>query len=494
MGESIKEVERKLELGAGELLLIFLILLNILEFSGFLTHDLDYVKKIVSWAALGYLLYKADLTEVFFGYKDRLIDASLIIAYFLLIMKNFVAFSKAALAEIGSSGDSFLVPLYQLIAENSLAFEMWTFYAGAIILILIASLNLVLNFEVRRPSLMGMIHEEGPPSGAGDRLARTVMSLVIFVAFFILVFNLVMEWLAWVIDSPILVIAIFFYFFVFLKYYSRFDTANFIYRVGNVGSGFYRNAIRLFHSRRTIMTGMAGILVLHLITDAGVFLLPYVTGKRISYFAELGAGHQTIISLASSSLASLQSLWPKALAILGYALNSIAAVFLLLGPAFIWYELYTRKRVDVPRPVYLVFYSSIAYLALNPVFSMKKLSLGSVGGVDIATHALNSGSLGLHAAIAAGAGIAALIMACIPVVRKLVKYLIFLIVSLFFAYYIFLFSVDIGRFYVNALSSGLPLLVAFFFVLFLCANVLFYLCGGLYFVYAALWKLHKKEL
>jgi hypothetical protein len=89
--EEIKNIEKRLEFGIGEALLICLIILDILEFLNILPTDLDYIKRIVSWAVVGYLLYKVDLTEIFFGYKDRIIDISLILAYFLLIMKNFVA-------------------------------------------------------------------------------------------------------------------------------------------------------------------------------------------------------------------------------------------------------------------------------------------------------------------------------------------------------------------------------------------------------------------
>ncbi|MBD3313780.1 hypothetical protein GF345_05030 [Candidatus Woesearchaeota archaeon] len=493
-GEAIKEVEKKLEFGAGEILLLFLIALNILEFAGLLPHDLDYLKKIISWVALGYLLYKADLTEIIFGYKDKLIDTLLILAYFLIIMKNFIVFSKTAVDAIGSLEGSFLMPLYIFILDHALAFEIITFYIGAILLIIVACFNLFLNVDIKAPSIMAMIHSEGMSEGIGQRIGRTITSFLIFVTFFIVVFNLIMEWLAWAIDSSILVLAIFFYFFFFIKYSRKFDAENFVYKVGNVGSDFYRNAIRLFHSKDTIMIAVSGILVLHLITDAGIFILPYITGKEISYFTALGAGHETIITLASASLASVQAGLAKALVIIGYLFNVLAALFLFIGPAFIWYELYSGERKGIPRIAYFLFFSSIAYLLMNPVFSMKRILIERIAGVDIITTSLGMQNIQLYTMIAIAAGMTAFALTYMHVLRRCLKYIIFSLVAMFFGYYIYLFSFDIVAFYINALFNGIPALAKFYFLIFLAATMLFYSIGGIYFIYIALYSLHKKEV
>ena len=61
--------------------------------------DLDYVKKIISWTALGYILYKVSLTKIFFNNRHKHVDLFLIIAYFMLIIKNIVLFSSGILEE-----------------------------------------------------------------------------------------------------------------------------------------------------------------------------------------------------------------------------------------------------------------------------------------------------------------------------------------------------------------------------------------------------------
>jgi len=70
-------VEQRIE----EIILLFIILLNIMDFLEILPGDLDYAKKIISWSALGYLLYKASLTRIFFNNKHKFVDFALIISY-----------------------------------------------------------------------------------------------------------------------------------------------------------------------------------------------------------------------------------------------------------------------------------------------------------------------------------------------------------------------------------------------------------------------------
>ncbi len=83
-----------------ELVLTLLILLNVFDFFEYLPADLDYIKKIISWSALGYLLYKASLTRIFFNEKHAHIDIILILSYFMLIFKNLVLFSSEVVEDL----------------------------------------------------------------------------------------------------------------------------------------------------------------------------------------------------------------------------------------------------------------------------------------------------------------------------------------------------------------------------------------------------------
>src|SRR3989344_7990940 len=82
-----------------EVILVFLVLSDVLDFFDILPGDLDYLASVVSWAALGYLLYKISLTRIFFNNRHRYVDILLIVSYFMLIFKNIVIFSSGRLGE-----------------------------------------------------------------------------------------------------------------------------------------------------------------------------------------------------------------------------------------------------------------------------------------------------------------------------------------------------------------------------------------------------------
>ncbi|MCX6707616.1 MAG: hypothetical protein NT001_05765 [Candidatus Woesearchaeota archaeon] len=476
MAESDGSLKKKVEVGFGEIIILSLILIDILEFMNVLPYELNYVNNVVEWIGLIYLLYQADLTEIFFGYKDKKIDALLILSYFLY---------------------SFLVPLYTFIMDHAYELQTWTFYAGAILLMIIATLNLFLNFEVKKPSIMAMMHEEGRPADFMDRLKRTITSFMIFVFFFIFVFNLMMEWLAWAVESSITVIAIFVYIFLFIKYSKRLKETNIIYKIGDSTSDFYTNFVKSFQERATIMTGVTGILVLHLLTDGGIFVLPYILNSQIKYFADLGVGHETILALARESLAHAGTWLAKGLVMLGYSFNSIAAVLLFLGPAFIWYGLYSRKKMHIPKIVYFLFFSSVSYLILNPVLGIKRLSMSDIVGVDIFTKSLPASdvnSMIVYSAIALAIGAIAFAMRYNNSAKRIVKWIAFSGTGLLFCYYIMLYSIDIIMAYWGTIVAGAPSFILFYYVIFLIATFFFYFGGGLYFVYMSLYNLHKKEV
>ena len=85
-----KRIMHRLE----EVILILIIILNVLDFFEILPADIDFAKKIISWTALGYILYKASLTKIFFNNQKMSIDILLIMSYFMLIFKNIIIFSS----------------------------------------------------------------------------------------------------------------------------------------------------------------------------------------------------------------------------------------------------------------------------------------------------------------------------------------------------------------------------------------------------------------
>ncbi len=79
-----------------EFLLLGIILFQVLDFVKLLSPFWDYVKKIVSWALIGYLLYRMAPSGLFFGERRRWWDAAFILACFALALKTIIRFAAVA--------------------------------------------------------------------------------------------------------------------------------------------------------------------------------------------------------------------------------------------------------------------------------------------------------------------------------------------------------------------------------------------------------------
>ena len=229
------EIKKRVGLGIEELLLVFLIIINILEFAGLLTFELSYIDNIIDWVCLGYLLYLVSPTELFYGYKDKFVDALFIIAYFSLVMTDFVGFTADNLGNVSAVSDSLLIPFYIFVTQNALTIVTYSIYLGFGILLLIASFNLFMNVEIKEPSILAIFHSPGPAQGMWKKIERTVSSFLLSLIFFFVVFKIVIEWLGWVVDSSIFILALFFYFFFVLKHAKKFDVESILFKLGNVG-------------------------------------------------------------------------------------------------------------------------------------------------------------------------------------------------------------------------------------------------------------------
>mgnify|MGYP001007668141 CR=1 FL=1 len=84
------EVVKTLEFGVEEGILFAITILNFLDAFEIIGSDLDYVKKIISWTALGILVYKTSPSKLFVGFQRKTMDLLLIAAYFLMILKNYI--------------------------------------------------------------------------------------------------------------------------------------------------------------------------------------------------------------------------------------------------------------------------------------------------------------------------------------------------------------------------------------------------------------------
>ena len=79
-----------------EVILITLISMNLLEFTGLLPGEASFVKAIISLTGVGYVLYKSSFSDIFFGEQNKKIDTILMFSYFLMIFNKFIQFSKSS--------------------------------------------------------------------------------------------------------------------------------------------------------------------------------------------------------------------------------------------------------------------------------------------------------------------------------------------------------------------------------------------------------------
>ncbi|MBS3097789.1 hypothetical protein J4209_03245 [Candidatus Woesearchaeota archaeon] len=479
-----------------EVILVLVILLQFFDFFNMLSAEFDYIEKIVSWSAMGYVLYKVSFSSIFFGNKHKRLDFVIILAYFLLIVKIFVAYSFIIV-----SRGSLLYDFFNFVKRNAALVEYYSFYLGGLILIFI-SLYVALRLEIKKPSLMHVIHEEGKPARSiGSFIIRSLTIFFVLIAFFTIVFNLMTEWLAIAIDAPLLMIGVFFYLFVIIRHYQRFKTESLIYKLGNLGDDFYNHFVRLFHYKKTLFLAIIGMLALHLLTDIGNFLISYIFGfKNLLYFKTLGfeAGHLPVTALFIKDSSSVPVIVNIALLFV-YIFNIIAMLFLLLMPAFVWYRLSKQKEVYVNSTILGLIFASLVSFLLMPVFSVKKITLESLVGVDIQTRSL----LAVHGFIdniIANHYLAIVLVAILSLIAgvlafslsydKKAKKDLFLTAAtlgiIFFSYYIYHFFMSIYNYYirnVTLLFGEGEYFLSLFFVLFAMSAIIFYIGGFLLFVY-----------
>jgi len=470
-------VEQRIE----EIILIFIILLNILDFFEILPGDLDYVKKIISWSALGYLLYKASLTRIFFNNKHKFVDIFLIVSYFFLIFKNIITYSRLNLEDF-----HLFYNFHRFILENAFFFEFYTFIIGAIGIILIA-LYATFMVEIKKPSLINIFYREVIPfEKFVKRIVQFSVIFFVFIGFFVVVFNLVMEWLAISVDAPILMIGIFFYLFIIMRHYSKFSIDSLIYKLGDVGEEFYEKFVTLFHYKKTLFLGITGMLVLHLLTDIGNFMVPYLfVFHDVLYLSQLGPGHKALLLLFLEQSKNF-FIVEKVSLILIYFLNLLALLFLLLVPAFLWYVMFKDKGVRVNNFTISLFFTSVAAFIFSQVFKIKGIFKKDLIGVDILSrYASNFLFESFYKMLIFLIIIFVIVFLLCRYYKKWILWSGLLSGMLFFAVYIYLFFISSISYYVGLISSlfsSSQYFLLFYFTLFMIITIIFYVFGFLLFV------------
>ena len=447
-----------------EVVLVILIVLNILDFFKFLPEDLDFVKKIISWTILAVLFYKIGFVWIFLG-KDkcekcgilptRALDGFILVFYLLFLVKNLLAIT------VGTESNWFH-SLFLLFATYGAQIELVSFYVGGIGLLVI---SFYLAFcKINEPSLLGNLHLTDKPW-----LVKFIAIFLVLTSFLILVFDLVLEWLGIAVDSLIIIVALIIYFVFIVKNHQRFMPGNLLYRIGNFGETFYERVIRFFHDKEKIFLGVTGLLILHLLTEVGNFLLPYVFNLTNSlYFHKLG--HQPIYSLLSQDVANFGFY-----AYFSYIFNVFAIFALVILAGFIWFEIYKNQRRGIPGWVLALFFASLPSFLLTPSFKLKALVSGELVGVNLVSQNI-FGNIQLIVLVSIAFGIIIFLLSFSPLIKKMLYHLTIASSLAFLFYYLFLFYSSTAAYYNGSLKlllgSGM-FLVSFYFLIFYLIKILF---------------------
>ncbi|MBU1005350.1 MAG: hypothetical protein KJ561_05975 [Nanoarchaeota archaeon] len=482
------KTEKRIEL----FLLLIIVILQVMDFLGLLSGDADFAKKILSWVGFGYIFIKASLSTMLFGNKKPKFDLIIILSYFLLTIKDLVKAASVGLEEV-----HLLEETYIFIVNNSAIIEKYSFYLGAIIILFLA-LRAALKFEIKRPSLMAVLHETGKPSKK-TFIIRFLSIFTVLVAFFIIVFNMCTEWLAVALDAPLAVIGIFFYLFVIVRYHKHLSPNNIIHKIGSFGEEFYEKFIEMFHSKKGLSLGIMGLLALHLLTDVGHFIIPYITTlKSTFYFGHLGTGHDPLFYLFLEDMKSSRGIELIAL-ITAYILNLIAMLFLLILPTFVWYRFFKKKLLHVSKTTLALVFSSLLCFLLTPAFFIKRITGSALAGVDLQTKSILSSSSFINwiipdritsiiivAALAITLGIITWLLEHNKKIEK-DMFIIAVIIGLsFFGFYIYYYFMSLCSYYIQTiiyLATSKEILLLLYFALFALTTIAFYIGGYIFFIY-----------
>jgi len=400
----------KTTIGLEFIILLLLIVFNILDFFKILSGDVDFIKKIVSWILLLVVFNHVGISKVLFGKERRWIDATLLVSFFLLTLKNFIGFVDKTIDEASWAKD-----LYIFIKHYNIEFQTITFLIG-IIGILIVTFYISYKKHIHKESLFGALflhkHKER------NVFIEFFQVLAIELLFFVLVFNLMFEWLAIAVDAPILVLVLIITLVTIIlkKLHHHKKKAHLVETVTEAPDHFYENIIELFHHPKFVPLGIAGMFVLHLVTEIGIYVIPYALGIIDPVYVDVSDyKHTPLFSITHQpSLYHLSAagftIVTKVLFAAAYAANLIALALALVIPLWLWMYMYKHKSkplfsysiihvfkhhdikvIEHLGKIFLALFPVTLIIALSkPAFSFQPLTEGLLLGVNILTYLVSS--------------------------------------------------------------------------------------------------------
>ncbi len=453
-------------------------------------------------------LTSADLTSVFYQKIIALLEFDNSIIHFKitdgtneqLLAATTTSFS---ITNLGNYIDGSLFYFMKFMTENQVLMEKAAFYAGGILLILLA-IYCAWKEKINTSSLLHVLH--GDTKCFHKKQWRAIAIFLCFCFFFLFIFQLMVEWLGVVIDAPIAFLGILLMFVIMIKYRHLFGVGHIITELGETGERIYEEFIELFHTPYGVAVGLAGILILHLLTDFGIYIISYTIFQHEMLYFDQGpvffaAHHIPLFSITDmfteaktsllfydlartvNALEVIQTIWI-------YLLNIIGIVFLFLAPAYIWWVLFKKHKAHEQRWLLVITSIAVITFLLFPLFHLGRIEIPSVVGTDVQTTSITETDALLNMG---NAFIVSMIIGAIVYlltfkkwIRRDLVYLSFGAALIFFAFYSYFFFIDIATYYWDVLvyqfAAG-DYFVFFYLTIFALLSILFYPISYIVFVY-----------
>jgi hypothetical protein len=471
-----KEVNTTLKIGIIEFLILFFIGLNVIGFFGIIPPDLAWIKSVLAAFILSGLFIDTKPTEILFGHENRGFDMFIVFSYLIYLTKDIVGGAVAVVSESPTFAFQSIGDFITFLSVHSALLNIISLYIGTLMIILI-SIVLAMNFEIKKPSLLHAVHEDIAISSNVFVILKRIF--VIFTAlefFYLFVFDLIIQWFGMAVDDPIIFVFVFVLFFFLFRQRHIFGGSfaeRFINKAESL-ENFCRKLIKMFHYKKTLPLAISGILVLHALTDVLVYLLPHILFFVKNSFYSAAETGVSFVFMEHSFLENG-----------AFVLNLIAILLLLCIPLLIWFSFFYHIKLLFNKFLNGILVASYLSFFLLPYFRMEAISGGFLTGVNIiATHdSVPSFNPSLVLILSLTLGLFVFLISFSPKIDKFISGSIAIISVLFFAYYLLLWASSIVTYYLNTIILTFQnnyLLASILLGFFMLLAIFFYIFGYLF--------------
>lgn len=501
-----KEVIEKLEFGILEFFVGALMVIGLVGYFGYVPADLDWIDHTVSFILFTYLFYKLNITSILFGKTSRFANLIIIVSYFSLFFKDIVSYS-----ELGASKYvviKFADYFYNFLIDNPFITNFVTFYIG-IAGIFIAGIYLAKRMEISHPSFLHAVCQKD----IKNKFIKFFPIFVSLLGFYYFVYSIILEWLEFVIDDPIIAVGVVFYIYSISKHHVKFHKDDFVFKIGDFSSRLYKRFVSLFHYKKTLPLAISGLLILHALSDLGVFAYSLTFLRKSPYLEHLGYDYAPFLKLFLSDAKNLHgsALMPL---FIDYLLNALSLSIFLLIPVIVWLRLFSQKELHFNRIFLFFIYSSAIAYALLPGYIIGPYGImsqygSSIIGVDVyAIPLLESNSVldnffpdksAIIIAVSLISIISGLVIYILSNNLKVKRelYAISIIGGLaFYAVYLYYFFGSVLLYFYDNIAATIltgNFLIGLTLGIFLILSVMFYIGGYLMFLYEVVMEYHRRK-